>query len=92
MIFSVKHKGLRELFEDGKTAKIDRRLHRRIMERLDALDAAKTPEHLNLPGYNFHPLKGFNPVRYSIHVNGPVCITFEFDGENATGVDLENYH
>lgn len=92
MIFSVRNKGLRELFEDGKTAKIDKRLHRRIIERLDALDAAKTPEHLNLPGYDFHALKGFNPVRYSIHVNGPVCITFTFNGENAIGVDLENYH
>ena len=92
MLLSVKHKGLRELFEDGKTAKIDKRLHHRIMERLDALDAAKAAEHLNVPGYNFHPMKGFNPVRYSIHVNGPVCITLEFEGENAVGVDLENYH
>ncbi len=92
MLTAVNHKGLKELFEDGKTAKIDKRLHQRILERLDALDAAKSPEDLNVPGYDFHRLKGFNPDRYSIHVNGPVCLTFEFDGENVSRVNLENYH
>jgi len=27
-----------------------------------------------------------------VHVNGPWCITFEFDGENAMRVDFEQYH
>ncbi len=31
-----------------------------------------------------HPLRGFRPTRYSVHVNGPWCITFEF--EEATSV------
>ena len=46
---------------------------------------------MNLPGYNFHPLRG-KPVRYSVHVSGPWCITFEFEGGNATRVDFEQYH
>jgi plasmid maintenance system killer protein len=32
------------------------------------------------------------PVRYSVHVNGPWCITFEFEGGDATRVDFEQYH
>jgi len=28
---------------------------------------------MNLPGFDFHPLKGFKPTRYSVHVNGPWC-------------------
>ena len=28
-----------------------------------------------MPGFNFHGLQGV-PKRYSIHVNGPWCITF----------------
>jgi proteic killer suppression protein len=92
MIASFRDKGLSELFEDGKTAKIEKAMHTRIIRRLDALDRARNPIDMRVPGFDFHPLHGFDPPRYSVHVNGPWCITFEFDGENAAKVDLENYH
>jgi proteic killer suppression protein len=63
-----------------------------ILRRLDALDAALVAEDLNLPGFNFHGLQGFDPKRYSIHVNGPWAITFEFDEGDAQRVDFELYH
>lgn len=47
---------------------------------------------MNLPGFDFHRLSGFNPVRYTVHVNGPWCITFEFSGGDAHAVDFEQYH
>lgn len=50
------------------------------------------PEYLNLPGFNFHALRGYKPKRYTVHVNGPWCITFEFLDGNAYAVDFENYH
>ena len=31
-------------------------------------------------------------MRYSIHVNGPWCITLEFWDGDAYAVDLEQYH
>jgi methylenetetrahydrofolate dehydrogenase (NADP+)/methenyltetrahydrofolate cyclohydrolase len=58
---------------------------------LDAIDPAKSPEALNVPGFDFHGLQG-KPKRYSVHVNGPWCITFEWQGENAVKLDFENYH
>ena len=61
------------------------------MRRLDALDSAETLAALNVPGFNFHPLRG-KPTRYSLHVNGPWCITFEWDDGEALRVDLEQYH
>ena len=57
----------------------------------DVIDIAKTPEALNVPGFNFHGLQG-KPKRYSVHVNGPWCITFEWQVENAIKLDLDNYH
>jgi len=33
---------------------------------------------LNVPGFDFHSLRGI-PKRYSIHVNGPWSITFEWE-------------
>ena len=92
MIKSFKSKALAALFEEGKTGKIDAKMHTRILVRLDRLDAASNLEEMNVPGFNFHPLKGFKPTRYSIHVNGPWCITFEFDGTDVVAVDFEQYH
>ncbi len=59
---------------------------------LDALNAATKPSHLDVPGFNFHRLRGLRPMRYSIHVNGPWCITFEFRDGEAYRVNLEQYH
>jgi proteic killer suppression protein len=92
VIKSFRSKGLAELFERGRTARIDSKMQRRIGVRLDALNEAASLDELNLPGYNLHGLKGFKPTRYTIHVNGPWCITFEFSGGNAFQVDFEQYH
>ena len=61
------------------------------MRRLDAIDSATLLSDLNVPGFNFHGLEG-KPKRYSIHVNGPWCITFEWFEGGAHFINLENYH
>lgn len=92
MIQTFRNKALADLWEKGRTAKIDARMHERILRRLDRLDVAATPEEMNLPGFDFHPLKEFKPTRYSVHVNGPWCVTFEFAEGDAVRVDFEQYH
>jgi proteic killer suppression protein len=92
VIRTFRSKALAELWSKGRTAGIDARLRRRILIRLDRLDAASAPEEMNLPGFDFHALKGFVPARYTIHVNGPWCITFEFAAGDAIRVDFEQYH
>ena len=91
MIKSFRHKGLKELFETGRSARVDSRLQTRCSDVLDALEAATDLKDLNLPGFNLHPLQG-KPVRHSIHVNGPCRITFEWHAPEAQRVDLEQYH
>jgi toxin HigB-1 len=92
VIKTFRHKGLAELWSKDRTLKIDQRMQERVPERLDALDAAKSAEDMNVPGYDFHGLRGFKPVRYTVHVNGPWCVTFEFLDGDAYRVDLEQYH
>jgi proteic killer suppression protein len=92
MIASFIHKGLAELFASGRTAKINKSFHTRLIARLDALDVASVPCDMNVPGWNFHQLKGFTPTRYSVHVNGPWCLTFEFTGTDAARLNFEDYH
>ncbi len=91
MIKTFKNKQLAALWA-GKRSKIDARLARRIIIRLDRLDISKTAENMMLPGFNFHSLSGYNPTRYTVHVNGPWCITFEFANGDAYAIDLEQYH
>ncbi|MEP9397926.1 type II toxin-antitoxin system RelE/ParE family toxin [Mesorhizobium sp. KR2-14] len=92
MIKSFKSKALAELWSTDRSSKIDARMHKRILVRLRSLEIAASVEELNLPGYDFHALNGFKPTRYTIHINGPWCITFEFDGGDAYRVDFEQYH
>ena len=92
MIGSFRSKGLSELWSKGTTARVDSKLHKRVLARLDALNAAERPEDMNIPGFDFHSLKGFHPTRYTMHVNGPWCVTFEFSGNDAEQIDLEQYH
>lgn len=92
MIKSFRGKGLSELWTKGRTKAIDAKLHKRILRRLDHLDVATGPHELNLPGFDFHALQGFRPTRYTVHVNGPWCITFAFEDGDAVQVDLEQYH
>lgn len=91
MIKSFRHKGLKELFESGSSRKMRQDLQERAIRRLDVLDAAEDLSELNIPGFDFHPLRG-KPSRYSLHVNGPWCITFEWEESHALRVDLEQYH
>lgn len=92
MIKSFKGKALADLWNKGGTAKIGSKMHKRIFARLDRLDIAIRPEEMNVPGFDLHALEGFNPTRYSVHVNGSWCITFEFEGGDAFRIDFEQYH
>ncbi|MDX8480706.1 type II toxin-antitoxin system RelE/ParE family toxin [Mesorhizobium sp. VK24D] len=91
MIKTFKSKALANLWSKSRST-IDARMHKRILVRLNAIDAAVTVADINLPGFDFHALNGFDPTRYIVHVNGPWCITFEFEGGNAYRVDFEQYH
>lgn len=92
MIRTFRSKALAELWANGRTARIDSKLHRRILVRLDRLNVVTASQEMNLPGFDYHALKGFVPTRYTVHVNGPWCITFEFEAGDALRVDFEQYH
>lgn len=97
VIKTFSHKGLSELFEKGRSRRIAPDLRARIQRRLDVLEEAAKLDELNIPGFDLHQLRGRRknePVRYGIHVNGPWCMTFEWDEKTgeATNVDLVQYH
>lgn len=88
MIRSFKHRGLSVFWETGDASGIRPDHAKRVRLRLAALQDARQPEDLNVPGFNFHKLRG-KPQRYAIAVSGPWRITFEWDGADAVRVDYE---
>ena len=91
MIRSFRSRALVAFWRDGDASKFRADLTDGVKLRLSRLDQATKPEEMNVPGFNFHRLRG-KPVRYTVHVNGPWCITFGWDGEDAIAVNLEQYH
>lgn len=92
MIRSIKNKGLRRFAEKGDASKLSVQNPDRIRRMLATLDAATKPEDMNLPGFGFHGLGGDRKGVYAVSASGNWRMTFEWDGDDAVDVDLEDYH
>ncbi len=92
MIKSIKHKGLKRLYEQGDKSGIGANLRARIERILLILDEAQTLNDMNIPGYRLHPLTGNRQGMWSIRVTGNWRITFFFVDGDVVDVDLEDYH
>ena len=90
-IQSFSHKGIKQLFETGKSAKIGKVYRKNALMILDFLDSiAKISDCHGVK--DFHELKKQRPGTYSMHVSGNWCITFKWDGKDVYDVDFEDYH
>jgi proteic killer suppression protein len=65
---------------------------KRIANILRALDDASRPEDMNLPSFRLHALTGRDKGRYAVNASGNWRITFGWTEDDATDVDLEDYH
>lgn len=92
MIRTFRHKGLRRLFEAGRSRGVSADLARRLIRQLDLLNRAASPRDMDLPGYRLHELKGARAGTWSVSVSGNWRLTFTFLEGDAFEVDLEDYH
>ena len=90
MIRSFRSRALKAFWEDGDSSKLHGSVDR-IKRILDILNAAEQPEQLNLPGLHYHKLAG-KPIRYSVRVTANWRITFEWENEDASRINYEDYH
>jgi proteic killer suppression protein len=90
VVKSFRSKVLKGLWEKGTSASIRPDLRKRIENRLEVLDNALLLS--DLTSFGTHPLNGTSPQRYSMAVNGPWRITFQFRDGDAYLVALEQYH
>ncbi|MEQ1578473.1 MAG: type II toxin-antitoxin system RelE/ParE family toxin [Hyphomicrobium sp.] len=94
MIISFRSKALERFWWRGDPRRIDSRHVEKIRRQLGTLDAATTPEGMNLPGWRFHRLKGAEAGRYAVWVDANFRMTFAWSeqGPDAVDVDYEDYH
>ena len=92
MIRSFRHAGLENFFNTGSKAGIQPKHAIRVEEQLSVLNVAKRPEHMNVPGWNLHSLKGNLKEHWSVKVSGNWRVTFRFEGKDAFLVDYRDYH
>lgn len=92
MILRIRHKGLREFWENGRSRRLNADWLSRIDRILNALDLARSPADMELPGFRLHPLKGDYTGFYAVDVSGNWRIVFRFEGADTTDIDLIDYH
>lgn len=92
MIRSIRHRSVRRFYGDGDPSRIDAALRGKVQRGLSALDAARSPQALDIPGFRLHPLKGDLHGIWSVTVGGNWRIVFRFEDGDVFGVDLLDYH
>ena len=92
MIESIKHKGLKLLWEKDDKSKLPSTQILKIRMILTLLDNAADVQDMNFPGSDLHLLKGDLAGFWTVKINGNYRLIFRFDNENAFDVDYIDYH
>jgi len=95
MILHFRHKGLRQLYEDGSAEGVPSGMADKLRKLLFALETAETLEQLRrFPGWKLHPLKGNLKGSWSLTVTGNWRLVFRYDEQanTASDIDLIDYH
>ena len=83
---------MKRLYERGDASGIRPDLVAPAERILTVLDAANTPQALDLPRHHLHPLKGDRKGFWAVTVRANWRIIFRFEGGHAVDVELIDYH
>ena len=83
MICSIRHKGLKRLFEQDDPSGVNPEHVGKLRNILATLHAAPTVAHMDVPGFRLHPLRG------TVRANWRVIFRF---ADGAEDVDYVDYH
>jgi len=91
MIKSFRHKGLKRLFEQDDLSGVNPEHVGKLKNILATLHAAPTVQHMDLPGFRLHPLKGDLKGFWGVTVRANWRVIFRFE-KGAEDVDSVDYH
>jgi len=92
MIRSIRHKGLKRLFERDDASGVNAEHVGKLRDILATLHAAPTAAHMDLPGFRLHPLKGPMKGLWGVTVRANWRVIFRFAEGHAEDVDYVDYH
>ena len=92
MIRSIRHKGLRRLYEDDDPRGVISEHAEKLGDILARLDAAGMIADMDLPGFRLHPLKGELKGFWAVTVRANWRVIFRFADGDAMEVDYVDYH
>ena len=92
MIKSFKTRSLKRFWEKSDARKLPPEQVERIEMILDALDTSTEPRDMDLPGLEFHSLKGERKGQYAVKVTGNWRIVFAWEDGDAVNVEHTDYH
>ena len=92
MIRSIRHRGLKRLYERDDRSKLRPDLVDKIVLLLGRLDAAGSIDDMDVPGFGLHRLSGDLKGFWSVTVSRNWRIVFRFEEGDAFDVDFLDYH
>ncbi len=92
MIRSIRHKGLRRLFEEDDARGVAAEHAEKLRRILARLNAARKPADMDLPGYRLQQLKGDLKGFHAVTVQANWRVVFRFSEGEARDVDYLDYH
>ena len=92
MIRSIRHRGLKRLFERDDRSKLPPDLVDRIARVLTRLNVAGSIDDMNVQGFGLHRLSGDLKGFWSVTVSRNWRIVFRFEENDAFDVDFLDYH
>ncbi len=92
MIRSIRHKGLKRLYETDDPRGVIGEHAEKLRDILARLDAAGDVSDLDLPGFRLHPLKGEFKGFWAVTVRANWRVVFRFTDSEALDVDYVDYH
>lgn len=92
MVSSIRHKGLRRLFESDDARGVDPAHVRKLRNILARLDATRVVSDMDLPGFRLHALHGDLKDYWAVTVRSNWRVIFKFADGKASNVDYVDYH
>jgi proteic killer suppression protein len=92
MIQSIRHKGLKRLFEQDDPRGVKAEHVQKLRDILATLHAAPTVAHMDLPAFRLHPLKGQMKGFWAVTVRANWRVIFRLPEGHADEVDYVDYH
>ena len=90
-----RHKGLKQLHEDGNARGVPPAMADKLRKLLFALETADDLDQVSrFPGWKLHPLQAGLKGFWSLTVTGNWRLIFRYDGaaHTASDIDLIDYH